>query len=176
MDFNAIVSAVMSNIVFYLLAFIIIVFALMMVTSKNLVHSALFMIVTFLGVAGIYVMLQADFLAVVQIMVYIGAISILLVFGVMLSRRDNMDRSNLNNSFGVAAFFVAAFLFVIITRLMVATEWIGLVSTRPVESTAGQIADLLLGPNMVAFEAAGLLLLVAMVGAIILGKGVDQSK
>lgn len=176
MDLNAIVTSVVSNITFYSLAAVILLFAIMMVSSKNLVHSALFMIVTFLGVAGIYVMLHADFLAVVQIMVYIGAISILLVFGVMLTRRDDINQSNLSNNNRLSGFIVSMLLFIVITRFVNMTPWSTVENTAPAQSTVGPIADLLLGPNVLPFEAAALLLLVAMVGAIILGKGVEDTK
>lgn len=170
-----VISEILSNALFYFIGLLIVVTALLTVFSRNLVHSALYMIVTFIGVACIYVMLQADFLAIVQIMVYVGAISILLVFGVMLTRRENMGDSNQFNRYGLTAFIVAVFFFIIVTRLVLTSKW-NVTASEPVQSTAGQIADLLFGVNIVPFEIAGVLLLVAMAGAIILGKGADDSK
>lgn len=175
MDFNTVVSLIMSNALFYIFALIILIFAVLMVSSKNLVHSALFMIVVFIGVACVYVMLQADFLAVVQILVYVGAISILLVFGVMLTRRDDMSRSNPGNDHRKMAFFVSLVLFGVIVWKVLATKW-PIIASEAVQPTVGPIADLLLGKYIVPFEAAAVLLLVAMAGAIILGKGADITK
>jgi len=75
------------DIIFYLFAIITVVSAAIVVNVKNIVHAAYSMLLTFFGVAGIYVLLGADFLAVVQIMVYVGGILILLLFGVMLTNK-----------------------------------------------------------------------------------------
>ena len=117
-------------------------------------------------------MLSADFLAVVQVLIYVGAISVLLVFGVMLTRRADMASSNPSNNHKLGAFLTAIGLFGVLTWKVLSTEW-AVTSAQPAESTVGQIADLLLGKYVVPFEAAAVLLLVAMAGAIILGKGAD---
>lgn len=162
-------------ILFYIFAAVILICAAEVVFSKNLVHSALFMVVTFVGVACIYLLLNADFLAVVQLLVYVGAISVLLVFGVMLTRRGDMSESNLFNKYRVAAGIVALALFGVIVRFVLLSPMnMGAVSVP--QSTVAQIADLLLGDYVLPFEIAGLLLLVAMVGAIIIGKGEGKTK
>lgn len=163
------------TILFYVFAIIILAAAFKMVFSRNLVHSALYMVLTFIGVACIYVLLHADFLAIIQILVYVGAISVLMVFGVMLTRRDSINESNLFNNYEAAAFWVVLSLFVVIVCLIVTTVW-NKVSEVAQQSTIDQIADLLMKENVIAFEVAGILLLAAMVGAIIIGKGVDDSK
>jgi NADH-quinone oxidoreductase subunit J len=175
MDANAIVSLIISNAVFFFLAIVIIVFAFLMVSARNLVHSALFMVAVFIGIAGIYAMLSADFLAVAQVMVYVGAISVLLIFGVMLTRRADMTSSNPGNNHRLGAFIISFGLFAVLTWKVLATQW-ATTSAPPAESTVGQIADLLLGKYVVPFEAAAVLLLAAMAGAIILGKGADLTK
>ncbi len=175
MDPNTIVTLIISNAVFFLLAVVIIVFAILMVSSRNLVHSALFMVAAFIGIAGIYAMLSADFLAVVQVLVYVGAISVLLVFGVMLTRRTDMKSSNPGNRHKLGALLTAIGLFGVLTWKVLATEWT-VASAPPAETTVGQIADLLLGKYVVPFEAAAVLLLVAMAGAILLAKGADDTE
>jgi NADH-quinone oxidoreductase subunit J len=143
--------------------------------STNLVHSAFFLVLTFLGVAGIYVLLNADYLAVVQVLIYIGAISILLVFGVMLTRRGDVNESNLFNRYKNQALVVTFGLFVIMAVSAVMTQW--KVSTaEPPQSTIMLISNILLNEQVIPFEAAGILLLSALIGAIIIGKGVNNSK
>jgi len=161
------------SVVFFILAAIILGSALAMVLSKNLVHSAIFMVITFLGVAGIYLMLSADFLAVMQILVYIGAISVLLVFGVMLTRRGDITTSNLFNRYKFSGALVAAALFAVLARLIQKSDWTVSQYTLT-ETTIDPIADLMMNSYVVPFEVAAILLLVAMVGAIIVAKGVKN--
>lgn len=163
----------MQAIVFWILAAVILGFALAMVLSRNLVHSAIFMVVTFIGVAGIYLTLSADFLAIMQVLVYVGAISVLLVFGVMLTRRGDIGMSNLFNKYKWTGALVAMVLFGILGRLIMQSSW-SLSSTTVPATTIGPIADLMMSTYVVPFEVAALLLLAAMVGAIILAKGVKN--
>ena len=165
----------MSTIAFGVLSVLIIGFALAMVLSKNLVHSAIFMAATFIGVAGIYLTLSAGFLAAVQILIYVGAISILMVFGVMLTRRGDISASNLFNKNILTGVVVSAALFIILGRLIMTSEWTSSLFTSP-ESTVGPIADLMMNVYVIPFEAAALLLLAAMVGAIIIAKGAKYTR
>jgi len=162
-------------VVFWILAAVILGTALAMVLSKNLVHSALFMVVTFIGVAGIYLTLSADFLAAMQILVYVGAISVLLVFGVMLTRRGDIAMSNLFTKNILGGVVVSLALFVILGRLILTSDWATSAFTVP-ESTVGPIADLMMNVYVIPFEVAALLLLAAMVGAIIVAKGVKHNR
>ncbi len=166
---------VFSAILFYVLAAVIVISAIMSARSTNLVHSAFFMILSFLGIAGIYLTLSADFLAVVQVLIYVGAISVLMVFGVMLTRRGNIKESNLFNKYRVAATVVACALFVVMAGSAVMTQW-KLSDVAPPETTVEQIAALLMGDYVIPFEAAGVMLLMALIGSIIIGKGVKSSK
>jgi NADH:ubiquinone oxidoreductase subunit 6 (subunit J) len=97
---------------FFLFAITVLASAIMVVTSRNLFHSALFLILSFFGVAGFYVLLEAGFFAVAQVLVYIGAISILIIFAVMLTR--GMQSMIPRNSQAVVALIVAAASFVIL--------------------------------------------------------------
>jgi len=162
-------------IVFGILSAVILGFALAMVFSKNLVHSAIYMVVAFVGVAGIYLMLSADFLAAVQLLVYVGAISVLLVFGVMLTRRGDIAASNLFNKSILSGAVVSLALFVILGRLIFTGEW-SISSLSVPDSTVGPIADLMMNVYVIPFETAAILLLAAMVGAIIVAKGAKHSR
>lgn len=147
----------------------------MMVFSTNLVHSALFMAAAFIGIAFVYLLLEAEYLAVVQILVYVGAISVLFVFGVMLTRRDSMEKSNMFNRYGIIAGLMAAALGLVLGRTLLLTSF-NTVAVSSQISAVSAISTLLLGDYVIPFEAAGILLLIAMIGAIVIGKGVNQKK
>lgn len=163
------------SILFYVIAAFIIFMALNMVLSSNIVHSSLFMAATFLGVAFIYVLLKADYMAVVQIMVYVGAISVLFVFGVMLTSRTDIEQSNTFNRYKIYGGIVASVFFFVLTRVIFTSSFVS-VNSESSEPTISAIATLLLNDYSIAFEVSSILLLVATIGAIVIGKGVKQSK
>lgn len=157
-------------IIFWLITILVVGSALAVVLLRNIVHSALFLIVTFVGVSGLYILLQADFLAAVQLLVYAGAVAILIVFGVMLTVRGDIKNSNMFNSYKLSGGIVALVFFLIVERIILKTDWVLSTAAMP-ESTVGPIADSLLGNFVIPFEVAAVLLLVAMVGAILLARG-----
>ena len=159
---------------FWVIAVITLGAALMMVLNKNIFHSALYMIVTFLGVAAIYVMLQADFMAGVQILVYGGAIAIFIVFGVMLTQRGNMKQTNLFSKSAALAGLVSLGLIVINAVMVLKTNW-PLSTAAPPEDTVNQIADMMYTKMLIPFEVAAILLLVALLGAVIIAKEVKKT-
>lgn len=171
---NLSISDLAITTVFYILAAVTIGAAIGVVFLKNIVHAALSLILVFVGVAGIYGLLQADFLAMVQILVYAGAVSIILVFGIMLTRRGNINHSSLFTRFELPALLIVGALFSVLSVLISKTEW-HIAQAVPPETTAGTIAELMLTDFVVPFEIAALLLLVAMIGAIVLAKGVKDS-
>ena len=159
---------------FWTIAVITLGSALMMVMNKNIFHSALFMVVSFIGVAATYVMLQADYLAAVQILVYAGAITIFIVFGIMLTVRGNMNQTNLFSKSAGLAGLVSLALIAILSLMIVKTKW-PISTATPPEDTVGQIADLMLTKFVVPFEVAAILLLVALLGAVIIAKEVKKT-
>ena len=164
-----------TSIVFYFIAALIIFTALQMVLSTNLVHSTLFMAATFFGIAMIYILLNADYLAIVQIMVYVGAISILFIFGVMLTKRSGMEESNQFNKYKTSGLIVTAALFLAFIITIFAVEVVPS-DVAGVDSSISAIASLLLNDFSIAFEIAGVSLLVSTIGAIVIGKGVKEEK
>lgn len=162
------------NIIFWLIAVVTLGSALLMVTSKNIFHSALYMVVTFIGVAGVYLMLQADFLAAVQILVYAGAITIFIVFGIMLTVRGSMKQTNMFSGSVLPAGIVSLALIAINTAMVLKTKW-PLNNVMPPNETVPQIANLLLAKYIIPFEVAAALLLVALLGAIIIAKEVKKT-
>jgi NADH:ubiquinone oxidoreductase subunit 6 (subunit J) len=156
---------------FWLLAFITIASAVMVVFLKNIVHSALYMMLSLAGVAGTYLLLNAEFLAAVQILIYVGAIAILIVFAVMLTRRGGIQHSNPFSGKCVFALIVTFALFVVIFKIITPTAWVA-VPGQAAANNVTAIADAFLVNFVVPFEVAAVLLLVAMVGAILLARGV----
>ena len=152
------------DIIFYLFAIITIVSGIIVVNSKNIVHAAFSLLLTFFGVSGIYVLLGADFLAIVQIMVYVGGILILLLFGVMLTNKiTNVEiRSGsiqvIQAVIGLGVF--AALLFFVMTS----TSWKSEQFEIPI-TTSYQIGEVLLTEYVLIFELLGILLLIALIGA-----------
>jgi NADH-quinone oxidoreductase subunit J len=152
------------DIIFYLFALITIVSAFVVVTTRNIIYSGFSLLFTFFGVAGIYVLLGADFLAIVQIMVYVGGILILLLFGVMLTNKiTNVDIRTGTVHLLPAAIGVGI-LFGALTSVMVYTEWKSEPGEIPLTTTFS-IGKELLTNYVLIFELLGILLLIALIGA-----------
>lgn len=158
------------QIIFLLVALFTLGSGFMVVTTSNLVHAALWLVSTLFGVAVTYALLNATFLAVVQVVVYIGAIAILFIFAVMLTRKDMRDQGpqmNRNWWFGaLIAVLVFAGLFFLLQG------WSGL-STTAADIPAGfdsisELGNALVSPDayVLPFEVASVLLVAALVGAV----------
>jgi len=152
------------DILFYLFAIITLVSAWFVVTTRNVIYSAFFLLFTFFGVAGIYVLLAADFIAVVQIMVYVGGILILLIFGVMLTNKiTNVDIKSGTANLLVAS-VVTGVLMGALVSVMFFTDW----KVQPGETpttTLKSLGSMLLTDYILFFELLGILLLIALIGA-----------
>jgi NADH-quinone oxidoreductase subunit J len=143
--------------------------ALAVVTSKNLFHSALFLILSFVGVAGLYILLEAGFLAVVQIMVYVGAISILIIFAIMLTRRlMAKDLVQRNAQWGISG-LVALLLFAVLGFVLLKVNW-PVVGGDVSPESISILGQELMNTYALPFEVASVLLLVALVGSIIIAR------
>jgi NADH-quinone oxidoreductase subunit J len=159
-----------AQIIFLVVALYTLGSALMVVTTRNLVHAALWLVSTLFGVAVIYAILNAGFIAVVQVVVYIGAIAILFIFAVMLTRKDIRDTGPQMNRSWWAGALVAVLTFAGLAFLL--SGWSGFSNTAA-ELPAGFDAISLLGEALVSpdayvlpFEVASVLLLAALVGAV----------
>lgn len=165
---------VYSLVAFVLLGGLILGSALLVVTLKNLVHSVLWLIVTFVGVAGVFLLLNADFVAAVQVLVYAGAVCIMVVFGVMLVQRPDMENSNpVNYRFKLAAPLVGG-LFITIGLLTAKAQWISAGIEVP-QNTIQSLAPILLSDFLIPFEVAAVLLTVSLTGALVLVKEVKAN-
>jgi NADH-quinone oxidoreductase subunit J len=158
------------QIIFIAAAAITLVAALLVVSAKNLIHSAFWLILALFGVAVTYVLLQAGFFAVVQVVVYIGAISILFIFTAMLTRRVMQDQGPQNNSNWWLGALIALVFFVGLTMILVKIP--GATSAAPefaeIEDPLRQLGAQLVSPDgyLLPFELASVLLMAAMIGAI----------
>jgi NADH-quinone oxidoreductase subunit J len=162
-------------IAFYTLSALILGFAVLVITARNTVHSVLFLVVNFLFVAALYVLLGAQFLAIIQVLVYAGGIVVLYLFVVMLvdlkrppeAHRDKRRLTRL----GVT-------LAVVVLVEIAAIALYGYIGPAPIQSSAGplavgnveQVGMMLYTDYLIPFEVASMLLLVAMVGAIVLAR------
>jgi NADH-quinone oxidoreductase subunit J len=159
----------LTQIVFLILAGLALAGAVGMVALRNLVHMVLAMVLAFVAVAGIFILLEAGFVAVVQILIYVGALAILTLFAIMLTR-DIMDRRvRANAAQWPWALLVAVALFALLSAVFLRTGW----PAATAEITGDQVVALgeaLVGPYALPFEAASVLLLVAMIGAIVVAR------
>jgi NADH-quinone oxidoreductase subunit J len=160
------------TIAFYFFGALTIVFGVVVVFSKNIMHAAFSLLFTFFGIAGLYVLLSADFLAITQIMIYIGGILVLIIFGVMLTTRitgvDVKSGKIGNVQLGIAGLLtvlIAATLIMIFTT----SNWYT-ADSKPLDSTVNEIGTALLTNYLLAFEAASMLLLIAIVGAAFIAR------
>jgi NADH-quinone oxidoreductase subunit J len=158
------------DIVFYGFALIVILSAAVVVFSKNIVRAAFSLLFTFFGVAGLYVLLQADFLAVTQILVYVGGILVLMLFGVMLTNRVVSVDIKTGTLQTLPASILIAIIAGVLCGIFWITDWIIAPSGAPPSSTAPIIGKMLLTNYVLPFEIASVVLLVAMLGAAMIAR------
>jgi NADH-quinone oxidoreductase subunit J len=159
-----------SQIIFLIVAAVTLISAVMVVTTRNLVHGALWLIVTLFAVAVVFVLLEAGFIAVVQVVLYIGAIAILIIFAMMLTRRALSDEPHQTNSQWPISAMVAVAVFAALTGLvsfLPGWQWPSLPSAD-LSLSLRQLGYALVQPNQFAlpFEVASVLLIVALIGAV----------
>jgi NADH:ubiquinone oxidoreductase subunit 6 (subunit J) len=159
----------MADIAFWVIVGITIGSALMVVQSKSLLYSAYALLFTFIGVTGLYVFLWADFLAVVQIVVYVGGILVLIIFGIMLTNKiTSVNISHTSMQKSVGAIVVLCFI-ALLGYMILNTPWLVLPNAEPTDTTSA-IGRLLLMDYLLPFEAVSLLLLGALIGATTLSR------
>lgn len=155
-------------VIFYLLAGLTLGSAGIVALSRNIIYSTIALLGTFLGVAGMYIQLSADFLAAVQILVYVGGTLTLLLFAVMMTARiENIQTSNTFRGRWVA-FPIIGVLLLLLGRVATTTEWPAM-ARDPMPSTA-KLGHAFLSEYLLPFEVASVVLLGAMIGAVILAR------
>jgi NADH-quinone oxidoreductase subunit J len=164
-----------TQIVFFILTIFTIGGAIGVVTGRTLFHSALYLILSLFGVAGYYVLLSAGFLAVVQLMVYIGAVAILILFAIMFSRQVMASaQSQLNRQWWVSL-IMAVVLLVVLVVTVNSVQW-PLSDAQPPGNTVEQLGLAFLGSYLIPFEVIGILLSAALIGAVILARGKTEAE
>ena len=174
-------ASLLADIVFWVIAVSSIVAALAVVLLRDLFRAALFLIVSFLGVAGMFVLLRAEFLAVVQILVYVGAISVLIIFAILMTR--DVEEGSPANKFRLPMAIFSALFAAVAIYVAVSTNWntleasiaSGAITGDTLErvkevysNTIPMIGHLLLRDFVLAFEVASVVLLAALIGALAL--------
>jgi NADH-quinone oxidoreductase subunit J len=159
----------LGTLVFYLLAGVTVGSALGVAFFRNIVYSALSLLGTFGGIVGLYGYLAADFVAVVQLLVYIGGILVLVIFAVMLTHRIAEVKVSNRSVSTLPALAIVAAVFVVMARAVLRTSW-AVSEPRPATPTTYEIGNLFLGNYVLPFELASLVLLAAIIGAIVLSR------
>jgi NADH-quinone oxidoreductase subunit J len=164
---------VAQNVGFYIIAALMLYGAVRVVTTKNVVHGALWLVVVLGGVAAQYVLAAAEFVAVSQIMVYIGAVMVLFLFGIMLTRATIGEETDLNNKGWAIGIPVSLLLFGMFAWVVIDQYRDDVISDLPADriaSTTERIADGYLGDFLVPLIALSFVLLAAAIGSIVLAR------
>lgn len=157
--------------VFGPLAAFVILMALLVAVTKNLFHNALALVGALFGVAGLYALMEAEFVAVSQVLVYVGAISTLITFAIMLTRGMMYGNTSRNNRQTLAGVITAFLLFAVLLGLVFNVEW-PQTETAVTDGQAiiARLGLLFVGDYLIAFILLALLLLVALSGALLLAR------
>jgi NADH-quinone oxidoreductase subunit J len=152
---------------FYIFGLLTVLSAFVVVFSRNIVHSAFALMFTFFGVAALYVLLYADFVAVTQILVYVGGILVLIIFGVMLTTKVfsvEMKTGTLNL---LPATLFTAIIAGVLIFVFYSTDW-NILPDREWDATVYEIGALLVNDFVLPMQVAGVVLLIAMIGAVMM--------
>jgi len=162
-----------SDLIFYVFAVLTVASGAFMVFTRNVVYSAFSLLFTFFGVAGLYVFAGADFIAAVQVLIYVGGILVLLLFGVMLSHRIRGVELKTGTLQMVPGILVCAGVLALLLRVMRGTAW-PLVTALPMAPTSARLGQLFLTDYLIPFEIVSVLLLAALVGAAFIARRVER--
>jgi NADH-quinone oxidoreductase subunit J len=159
----------MAEAIFYLLSILAIAGALGTVTSQNVVHAALYLILSLLAVAGFYILLTNEFLALVQVLIYGGAVATIILFGIMLTRSRDLMPVTFGESTRLLGFLAGVILLGVILGAVLNTNWPRYAEqVTLVPLTA--IGDALFKQWLLPFEIASVVLLVALIGAVVISR------
>ena len=157
------------NVIFYAIAATMVLAAIRVVTTQNIVHAALYLVIVLAGVAGQYILLAAEFTAVVQVLVYIGAIVVLFLFGIMLTRAPIGRTVNLDNDQRFMALTVSLFVLTMLGSIL----WDAFGDAKLEDTTvqtSGDVGLSIFRDYVIPFEVISVLLLAALVGAVVIAR------
>ena len=160
-------------VIFLVLSAFTLVAGIMVVAVKNIIHSALWLIASFFAVAAMYLLMEAEFIAIVQVLIYVGAISILILFAIMLTRHVTGEGiRQLYQRWWIALLVAAALFGLLIAPTVAGYGWNTMPPAAPDQvatiSSAVQIGTAFMREYLLPFEIASVLLLVALIGAIVI--------
>jgi NADH:ubiquinone oxidoreductase subunit 6 (subunit J) len=158
-----------AQVVFYFIAALAVGGALGVVLVRSTVYAGLFLILALLAVAGVYILLASEFLALVQILIYGGAVTVLLLFALMLTRTGDLPETMVGAQWPIAA-LTSAILFGLLATTVATSDWPGDAVGAIVAVPFTTVGDALFRQWAVPFEIASLVLLVALVGAIVIAQ------
>jgi NADH:ubiquinone oxidoreductase subunit 6 (subunit J) len=164
---------VVEQIIFIIISIITLGGGFGVAVTRNLYYAALYLIMALAGMAGFFVLLGAGFLAAVQVVIYIGAIAVLILFTIMLSRRLMTAAEPQANAQWWLGGIVATLLFVVLVAVVTRVDW-PIAEAEPAADTIVQLGVSFLGSYLIPFEVVSILLLVALVGGVILAREVDK--
>ena len=157
------------DLVFLALAGVLLGAALLVVLARDIIRSGLWLVLSFAGLAGIYALLGSPFMAVAQVLVYMGAISVLILFAIMITQSKAGPARLVFQRQWWAGAIAAAVLVLLMLLAILLTTW-PLAEAEVIPQAARDIARLLFGENLFAFEAVGVLLLAAVIGGLYLAR------
>tara|TARA_B000000532_G_C18779849_1_gene367778 strand:- start:135 stop:629 length:495 start_codon:yes stop_codon:yes gene_type:complete len=157
------------NLIFWFVAILTIVSGSIVVLSNNLIYSAVSLLFTLLGIAGLYVFLWADFIAITQILIYVGGILVLIIFGIMLTHRITDVTLSQSSNQQILGGGIVLVIFLGLSYMILNTPWLQNSAVEPQE-TIKQIGNLLMIDYLLPFEVASILLLAALIGAALLSR------
>ncbi len=163
------VLKMLSSFAFILIVLIVLVSALYVAISSNLIYSAISLLFTLFGVAGLYVFLYADFLAATQVIIYVGGILVLIIFGVMLTNKIDSKAIVSSSANQVVGAIVFMLLLILQFGVIFSTKWVSS-DLQTSDGTVRQIGNLLLSKYLLPFEVVSVLLLAALIGASMLSR------
>ncbi|MBG0813872.1 NADH-quinone oxidoreductase subunit J [Planomonospora sp. ID82291] len=158
------------EIVFLLLGVLAVGSALLVVTTRQLVHAALWLVVCFGALAGCYLVLTAEFVAWVQVLIYVGAVVVLLLFGIMLTRAPIGRAADLDSGNRIAAAVVALATAAVLVTVVVDGFHTAYTPLEPGRGSAGELGSSIFRTWVLPFEALSVLLLAALIGAIVISR------
>lgn len=159
------------QVIFIMIALFTAAGALITVLAPNLFHNAMGLVATFFGVAGIYILLEAEFLAVSQVLVYVGAISTLITFAIMLTRGMMQGRSASTNRQVLATSITVGLLFLVVIGILLNVPWPNVGAELDAgEELIADLGEMFVTTYLVPFELMAVLLLIALAGAIMLAR------
>ena len=161
---------VAQNVVFGVIAAAMALAAVRVVTTQNIVHAALYLVVVLAGVAAVYILLAAEFTAVVQVLVYIGAIVVLFLFGIMLTRAPIGRTADLDNDQRWLGVVVALFLLGVLGSVLADAFGSAKLTLDVSEQRSDDVGTSIFQTYVIPFEVVSVLLLAALVGAVVIAR------